>query len=159
MEIIWSQAIFAGVFGAALMALAMFAGRIMGLSTDLVSLLGLFFVSREQSKAVRYSLGMALHLLVGAGYGVIYALLLTSVGVAPDPGAAAIWGILFGVLHGVLIGAGAGLLPLVHPRMGGPEGVMDSPGFFGRNIGVAMPVALILLHVIYGVSAALIYTA
>jgi hypothetical protein len=86
-----------------------------------------------------------------------YAGLLTWVGATTVVGMAGLWGILFGAIHGLVIGAGLGVLPAVHPRMG-TENVLAPPGFFGRNIGLAMPVTLILLHVIYGVSAGLIYS-
>lgn len=158
MEIVWSQAILAGVIGSALMALGMLAGRVMGLSTDMVRMLGLFVLSSRRPSPAIYLVGLLVHLVMGAIFGVIYALLFTSVGVATLIGPSALWGILFGALHGVVIGALLGVLPAVHPQMGGEGAVLESPGFFGYRIGIGMPVALILLHVIYGVAVGVIYS-
>lgn len=158
MEIIWSQAVLAGLLGAALMALAMFAGKIMGLASDMVKVIGLFFFPPESSRVLIYGVGLGVHFLVGAGFGIVYAVLFTGVGTQMLIGPSAMWGILFGALHGVAIGSLAGLLPAVHPRMGtGPSAVLQAPGFFGRNIGLGMPTALILLHIIYGVTAGIVY--
>ena len=160
MEIYWGEAVLAGVVGAALMAVAMLAGKVMGLATDIIRVIGLFFFAPEASKALIYGVGLVVHFAVGAVFGIVYAILFTAVGVQNVIGLAGLWGILFGVLHAMVIGALAGILPAVHPRMstGGGPGELRAPGVFGRNIGVAMPVALILLHVIYGVTAGLFYS-
>lgn len=156
MEIVWTQAVLAGVVGVALMTMAMLAGRVMGLSTDMVRAIGLLFVPEDDTRLV-YLAGAAAHLIMGALFGVAYALLLTIVGAAEVLGAAAAWGALFGALHGVAVGAGLGVLPAIHPRMGAGE-VLSEPGFFGSKVGVGMPVFLIILHVIYGVVAAVVYS-
>jgi|SRR5690554_5577349 len=156
MEIVWTQAVLAGVVGVALMTMAMVAGRVMGLSTNMVRAIGLLFVPQKDTRLV-YLVGGAAHLVMGALFGVAYAVLLTLVGAAEVLGAAASWGALFGALHGVAVGAGMGALPAIHPRMGSGE-VLSAPGFFGRNVGVGMPVFVIILHVIYGVVAAVVYS-
>ncbi|RAL22802.1 hypothetical protein DL240_07875 [Lujinxingia litoralis] len=157
MEIFWRQAVLAGVMGVALMTMAMVAGRVMGLSTDMVRAIGLVVVP-DRDRHLVYLVGGIAHLIMGALFGVGYAVLLTLVGAAAIPGVAAAWGALFGALHGVAVGAALGALPAVHPRMG-PGEVLSAPGFFGRYIGVGMPVFLIILHVIYGVVVAVVYSA
>ena len=157
MEIMWLQAIAAGIVGTALMTLAIFAGKIMGLGSDMVRVLGLAFVSEENPTRL-YAVGLVVHFMFGALFGIVYAVLLTAVGVAAFVGAAASWGAIFGILHGFTVGAALGALPVVHPRMGS-EGVLQAPGLFGRNIGVGMPVALVLLHIIYGATAGVVYSA
>lgn len=158
MEIVWSQAILAGVVGAGLMALGMFAGRLMGLSTDMIRVVGLLIVPEDRPSSVIHLVGILGHFLMGALFGVVYALFFTAVGAATAIGPAALWGMVFGALHGVTIGALLGVLPTLHPRMGGDGAALEAPGFFGRRIGLGMPVALILLHIIYGVSAGVIYS-
>ncbi len=156
MEIVWSQAIIAGLVGTALMTLAIFAGRVMGLQTDMVRILGLAFVSEEHKRQV-YGIGLVVHFLFGAIFGILYALVLTAVGAATFVGAAAAWGAVFGVVHGLGVGGLLGALPALHPRMGSGQ-VLEAPGFFGRRVGVGMPIALVLLHVVYGVTAGVIYS-
>lgn len=157
MELAWGSAIAAGLIGTALMTLAIFAGKVMGLASDMVRVLGLAFVSEESPRAV-YAVGLAVHFFFGAIFGIFYAVLLTAVGAVGFVGAAAGWGAVLGVMHGLSVGAMLGALPAVHPRMGTGE-VVEAPGFFGSHIGVGMPVALILLHVIYGVTAGVVYSA
>lgn len=155
MEISWFHAIFAGILGTALMTLAIVAGRIMGLATDMVRVLGLMFVPETRPRQA-YVVGLIVHFVIGGMFGIVYALLLTATGAVQFVGAAAAYGAMFGVLHGVGVGVALGAIPAVHPRMGTGE-VLQAPGFFGRNMGLGMPVAMILLHIIYGVAASLFY--
>ena len=156
MEILWGQAILAGLFGTALMTLAIFAGKVMGLGTDMIRMLGLLFVSERHPRQV-YGIGLVVHFLFGAFFGIVYALILTLVGAAALVGAAVSWGAVLGALHGVTVGSALGAIPAVHPRMGSGQ-VLQEPGFFGKNMGFGMPVALILLHIIYGVAAGVVYS-
>lgn len=155
MEISWFHGIFAGILGTALMTVAMVAGRVMGLGTDMVRVLGLVFRPEDRPGEV-YVVGLVVHFLFGALFGIIYAILLTVTGAAFFVGAAAAYGALFGALHGVAVGLGLGALPAVHPRMGSGQ-VLTAPGFFGRNIGLGFPVAVILMHIVYGVAAGVFY--
>jgi hypothetical protein len=59
------------------------------------------------------------------------------------------WGALFGAVHGVLAGLAFGMMPALHPRMGDGE-ELPAPGLFGHNLGAAVPMAIILLHVVFG---------
>ncbi len=156
MEISWIHGVLAGILGTALMTLAIVAGRLMGLATDMVRVLGLFFVPETRPKQV-YALGLVVHFLFGAFFGIIYAILLTVTGAAFFVGAAAAYGAVFGAAHGAALGLALGALPAVHPRMGSGQ-VLAPPGFFGRNIGLGMPVGLILLHIVYGVAASVFYS-
>ena len=156
MEILWGQAIAAGLVATGLMTLAMIAGRVMGLETNMVRVLGLAFTS-EQHRTQMYIIGTVAHFGFGAVFGIIYALLLTAIGAAPILGAAAAYGAMIGGVHGLFVGAGLGALPAVHPRMGSGQ-VLSAPGFFGRDIGVGFPVAVILLHIVYGVTAGVVYS-
>ena len=156
MEILWGYAVAAGIIGTALMTLAIYAGKLMGLASDMVRMLGLAFVNEDKPRRV-YGVGLVVHFSIGALFGIMYAILLTAMGAVLMVGTAAAWGAIFGALHGVTVGGVLGALPAVHPRMGSGQ-VIEAPGFFGRNIGVGMPVALIILHIIYGVTAAVVYS-
>lgn len=156
MEISWFHAVFAGILGTALMTLAIVAGRVMGLATDMIRVLGLAFRPETRPGEV-YVVGLVVHFLFGMGFGIVYAILLTLTGAVQVVGAAAAYGALFGALHGGAVGAALGAMPAVHPRMGTGQ-VVDAPGFFGRNMGLGMPVGLVLLHIVYGVAASVFYS-
>jgi hypothetical protein len=151
----FDYAIVGGLVAALLMVIAMYAGRIMGLSTDMIRVLGLFVVSEDQPNLV-YAVGFVLHFLMGAVFGIIYAILFHAVAAVPHSGIAALTGALFGVLHGLTIGALLGFMPRFHPRMGSGQ-ALAVPGFFGHNIGIGTPVVLVLLHVVYGAAVGAIY--
>lgn len=67
-------------------------------------------------------------------------------------------GALFGLVHGLFAGTALVniLLPLVHPRMGGPltsapdVALLEPPGFLMLNYGPGTPVVAVSAHVVYG---------
>lgn len=156
MGIWWTYAVLAGVLATALMTVGIVAGRLMGLATDMVRLLGLFFVSDQRPRRV-YGVGLVVHFGIGAVFGIVYALLLTALGMVDDVGGAAVWGSLFGLVHGVIVGVALGALSTIHPRIG-PHGIVEDPGFFGYRVGLGMPVAVLIFHVVYGVVASVTYS-
>lgn len=155
MDIAFDYAIIGGLVASLIMVVAMYAGRIMGLSTDMIRVLGLMAVSEDKPKAV-YGMGFLIHFAMGALFGIAYAILFHAVAAVPHSGIAAATGAIFGVLHGLSVGAVLGFMPQFHPRMG-PGELVAEPGFFGRNVGVAMPVALVVLHVLYGAIVGAVY--
>ncbi|MFU8804535.1 MAG: hypothetical protein ACNA8W_12045 [Bradymonadaceae bacterium] len=155
MDIAFDYAILGGIIAAFVMVVAMYAGRIMGLATDMIRVIGLMFVPEEKAGAV-YAVGFVVHFLTGAVFGIVYAVLFHAIAAVPVISIAATAGALFGILHGLSIGAILGFMPAFHPRMGVGEAVAP-PGFFGRNVGLAMPVGLIILHVIYGAIVGVVY--
>lgn len=154
--IVWSQAILAGFIATALMTIAMYAGKIMGLSMDMPRAVGLMFVDEYHKPRDIYGLGFAVHFALGILFGIVYALLFHLFGAGTDISATAAWGIALGALQGLALGAALGFMPAVHPRVG--EGaVISPPGFFGRNYGVSMPVGLVVLHIIFGAVVGVVY--
>lgn len=67
-------------------------------------------------------------------------------------------GALFGLLHGLFAATALVniLLPVVHPRMGGPltsletTALLEPPGFLMLNYGRSTPVVTLVAHVAYG---------
>jgi hypothetical protein len=118
--------------------------------TDLPFLLGTAFTpDRVRARA----LGYLLHFLAGLVFASIYY----AVFVAIDESS---WwlGALFGLLHGLFAGSALVniLLPLIHPRMGGPasaagsRALLEPPGFLMLNYGASTPVVTVVVHVAYG---------
>ncbi|MBA2663213.1 MAG: hypothetical protein H0U74_13050 [Bradymonadaceae bacterium] len=153
--IVWSQAILAGFVATALMTIAMYAGKIMGLSMDMPRAIGLMFVDETHPTAV-YGVGMVLHFAIGCLFGVVYALIFHLIGAGTAIGATAGAGIVIGIIHGLGLGAALGVIPAVHPRMGVGE-LIEPPGFFGRNYGMSMPLGIVVLHVIFGGVLGVVY--
>lgn len=120
---------------------------------DLPFLLGTAVTRRRTTaKAVGY----LAHLLMGLLFSVVYFALFAALGRTD-------WwlGALFGLGHGLVAGTVLinVLLPLVHPRMGTPDGdartvALEPPGFMARNYGRQTAVVTLLAHVLYGLTIA-----
>jgi hypothetical protein len=151
-------AIVAGLVGTAAMTAAMYMGYMMNLRMDMPMTLGTMFLPRGPAA---WTLGLMLHFMMGALFFVIYAALFDALTI--DGGVAGV-SALFGLAHGVVAGAAMGMMPAMHPRMvtaGGPakaEGVV-SPGFFATTYGLMGAMALIGVHVLYGLVGGLVYAA
>lgn len=135
----------------AVLILVQLAGRT---RLDLPLLLGSAFVSDTDRARV---VGFAIHL----GFGQMFAAFYTA-GFA-TLGRAGLWvGALFGLLHAVVaLTVLVPLLPGVHPRMAsdraGPDStaVLEPPGPFAVNYGLATPLVTIAAHVVYGAALGL----
>jgi hypothetical protein len=117
---------------------------------DLPFLLGTA-ITRDRARAK--ALGYLLHLAAGEAFALIYYVIFAALDTSG-------WllGALLGLLHGIVSATALVniLLPVVHPRMGGPLSAADSspllepPGFLLRNYGSGTPTATLLAHIAYG---------
>ncbi|MBW3633520.1 MAG: hypothetical protein KY456_10900 [Chloroflexi bacterium] len=140
----WGSALVAGVVATAVMTILMYLGKAMGMPMDMPRMLGLMFV-RPHSSSLVYVLGLMVHFMMGVVFAVVYALLFDALGIDPSW----LWGALFGAVHGVIAGMAFGMMPAMHPRMGNGD-ELPAPGLFGRNLGSMVPVAIIVVHVVFG---------
>lgn len=123
-------------------------------------------ISEDPERARR--LGIVIHyILMGTVvFGLIYAVVFATVG-----SASVLAGLVVGAVHGVIVGAMAmPMMATVHPRMfnappggaistGGGTVTLSKPGLFGANWGGMTPVGLLIGHLMYGLVAALVYSA
>lgn len=145
------MAALSGFIGAVIMTLLIYLIKLLGYELDIPYLLGTRFVNIENRKQV-YTTGIILHLLIGAGWGLLYVVLLTAMVVPPNWPAGILWG--FG--HGIFVGAMMGILAEPHPYIGEDKPISD-PGILGRKWGTAMPYLVLGLHIIFGVCTLAIY--
>lgn len=134
-----------GLVGAAVLTLLIYLLGGMGVKIDIPWLLGSRFID-PSNKAGVYGLGITLHLVAGAGWGVLYVFLLTAMVVRPDWPA----GILWGFAHGIFVGVLMSTLSENHPHIGSGKAV-GNPGILGRRWGKKVPYFLLFLHIIFGV--------
>ncbi len=116
---------------------------------NLPYMLGTIFTP-DRDKAKVY--GFFMHVFIGWFFSLIYVLIFQALG------AAGWWrGIVVGLFHAffVLVVMMA-LLPAVHPRMAseqhGPEthNMLEPPGFLALHYGVQTPLAILILHAVFG---------
>jgi hypothetical protein len=106
-----------------------------------------------------WAAGLVMH-FAGTVFFTVYALLFDALAIRET---VAGWGANFGLVHGFVAGAALGMMPVMHSRIaasaGATEETLPAPGSFGLNVSPMAPVAIILLHVIYGVVAGAVYSA
>ena len=141
----------AGLIGAVILTLLMYLLKIFGYNLDIPYLIGTRFVDINKRGKV-FATGISLHLLIGAGWGVLYVILLTAMAVTPNWPAGILWG--FG--HGIFVGSMMGILADTHPHIGEDKPI-SIPGILGHRWGTLMPYWILALHIIYGVCTLAIY--
>jgi hypothetical protein len=144
-------AAFAGFIGAIILTLLIYLLKLGGQNLDIPYLIGTRFVDPQNTQKV-YTVGVILHLLIGAGWGVLYVFLLTAMVVTPNWPA----GILWGLGHGIFVGSVMGIMADTHPEIGENKAIPD-PGIMGRKWGSLIPYYVLGLHIIYGASTLAIY--
>lgn len=135
---------FGGLVGAIIMTILIYLLKVMGHNIDIPYLLGTRFLNIENTSGV-YFLGIILHLIAGALWGILYVFMITAMAVTPN------WpiGILWGFGHGIFIGVLMGILSENHPYIG--EGKpMSDPGILGNRWSTATPYLILILHIIFG---------
>jgi hypothetical protein len=141
-------AVLAGLGGTIGISMVMAMAPQMGMpAMDIVGMLGAMF-----SKETNRPLGWMMHLMMGVVFALIYAL-LWSIGIGT---VSAIWGIVFGIVHWLLVGLMMGALPMMH--VGIRSGGVRAPGVLMLNNGGMMAfVGGLMGHAIYGLVVAVIY--
>ncbi len=150
-------AILAGLVGAVAMLMVIYGGRAMGMtSMDLLRTLGTMLSPRGANGTV-YGIGLMMHLMMGAAFGLVHAGLLH----AADPtseGAATGLGALFGLGHGVMV---AFMMPVMltmaHPLV--RSGDITTPGVAMTGFGKMTPIGIVMSHIAFGLVAGGIYAA
>lgn len=144
-------AAFSGFIGAIILTLLIYLLKLAGQNLDIPYLIGTRFADPQNTQKV-YVVGVILHLLIGAGWGILYVFLLTAMVVTPNWPA----GILWGLGHGIFVGSLMGIMADTHPEIGEDKTIPD-PGIMGRKWGALIPYYVLGLHIIYGTSTLAIY--
>jgi hypothetical protein len=141
-------AIIAGVIGTLVITLLMAMGPRMGLpEMDIVGMLGSMF-GAPGSRV----LGWALHLMMGAIFGLIYAY-LWSVGVGS---ATILGGLVFGLVHWLVAGLVMAGMPMLHAGI--KSGAMPEPGaYMTKSSGFKGFLGGLMGHLVFGLVVALVY--
>lgn len=151
MEVNLFVAALSGFIGAIILTLLIYLLKSFGQDLDIPYLIGTRFVDIENRQKV-YTVGILLHLLIGAGWGVLYVFLLTAMVVEPNWPA----GILWGFAHGIFVGAMMGILADTHPYIGVDKPIKN-PGILGNEWSALMPYWILGLHIVFGVCTLTFY--
>jgi len=134
----------AGLGGAAAMTLVAFFLRTTGLNPmNLELLLGSAVTGSFGPGA--WVLGLALHLALGAGFGLIYGRFMRHIG-SKGWKVGAPLALVHVLLAGLLLPMAGSMHPLVN------QGLLIKPRMFGVDLGWTGPLTFLLLHEVYGVT-------
>jgi hypothetical protein len=141
-------AIAAGLVGTIVITMVMAMAPKMGMpKMDMVGMLGSMFSSESNR-----TLGMAIHLMMGVVFAIVYAL-LWNLGVGT---VGLLWGAIFGAGHWLVAGAMMGGMPMMHAGI--KAGAIEAPGIFMLNRGGMMAfMGGLIGHIIFGLVVALVY--
>lgn len=158
MEFQLDTAILAGLIGTAVMTAVMYMGFMMNMRMDMPMMLGTMILPKGPAA---WAVGLMMHLMMGAIFFVVYALLFDALSI--ESGIVG-WSAIFGLVHGTVAGMAMGMMPVMHPRMATANGsladdLVPNPGMFAASFGLMGPMALLALHLIFGVVGGLVYNA
>jgi hypothetical protein len=144
MRVYFGYAAAAGAIGAVVMAMLIPLVKLGGYRLDFPFILGSRVVGISNNTTT-YSVGLLLHLLMGAAWGILYAILLAGMNFTPNWPAGLLWGFAHGVFTGVLLST----TTRNNPHIGDGKTLPD-PGMMGRRWSPAMPYWILVLHMIFG---------
>lgn len=143
-----TRAFFAGVFGAAIMSLAMIIARTLGVHMTWEMMLGSMITGATNDPT--WLLGLVMHLFIGGVFGLIYGEIFErGTRRATVSGGAAL-----GFIHAVLAGFAMAFIPVIHPII---TEEYASPGLYMANLGVWAVVTFFAVHILYGMIMGALY--
>jgi hypothetical protein len=151
------SAIVAGLIGGIAFLLVVYMGLGVGMTRmNFLHLLG-SMVAPRSSRSTAYAIGLVVHLMLSAVFGLVHAGLLTAIGVS-SVGSAAAWDLLIGAVHGVAVLIVLPMmLSMAHPLV--RSGELDRPGVALVGYGAMTPAGSLMAHVAFGVVTGAIYAA
>ena len=147
-------AILAGLIGGGAMAAILYMGIFMlpnQMKMNLFKLLGTMMVP---AGAMAYVAGAMMHGVMSIVFGIIHASAYAAFGL--ETGLIA-WGLLFGVVHWMVVGMGLGMMPTMHPAI--RRGDMQAPGAYAMSYPRMTAMGFFMLHLVFGVVMAAVYEA
>ena len=151
------SAIVAGLIGGIAFLVVVYMGLGVGMTRmNFLHILG-SMVAPRSPRSTTYAIGLVVHLMMSAVFGLVHAGLLTAIGVS-SVGSAAAWDLLIGAVHGVAVLIVLPMmLSMAHPLV--RSGDLDRPGVAMVGYGSMTPAGSLMAHVAFGLVTGAIYAA
>jgi hypothetical protein len=148
-------AILAGLIGGLAFLAVVYMGLGVGMTRmNFLPMLG-SMMAPKASRSATYGIGLMIHLMASAAFGLIYAAILTAIDV-DSVGAAAAWAVVIGALHGVgVVILMPVMLAMAHPLV--RRGELERPGALMTGFGSMTPVGSLAAHVVFGLVVGSVY--
>lgn len=154
MEFEGGSAVLAGLISGAIMTVVLYMGIAMmprQMKMNLLLLLGTMMLDRGP---MAYVMGAMTHAGMSIVFALIHVALFDAFGL---DSALAAWGILFGLVHWVIVGMALGMMPAMH--RGIKLGAVSAPGVYATGYPAMTTMGFLMLHLLYGVLVGAFYTA
>jgi hypothetical protein len=151
----------AAILGGLVGGLAFLVVVYMGLATGMtrmnfLTILG-SMMAPKAPRGTAYTIGVVIHMMLSAVFGLIHAAVLTALDVA-SVGSAATWDGLLGAVHGVgALIVMPMMLAMAHPRI--RTGDLERPGVLMTGFGTITPLGSLVAHIAFGVVTGSVYAA
>ena len=104
------------------------------------------------NKPMAYVTGAMVHAVTSIAFALIHVAVFLAFDLETELAA---WGVLFGVVHWVIVGMGLGMMRFMHPLI--RNGQMDDPGAFALKFPAMTSIGFFMLHIVFGVLVATFY--
>ncbi len=137
--------IWAGLVGGGVMVVILYMGIGMMPSQMKMNLLYLLGSMMVKQKVMAYMAGAMIHAMMSIAFalahvGVFEALDVDSYLLA--------WGLLFGLVHYLVVGMALGMIPMMHPRI--RSGDIQAPGAYALSYPKMTAAGFLMLHLLFG---------
>ncbi len=151
------SAIVAGLVGGLAFLMVVTMGLAVGMTRmNFLYVLGSMLAPKARRSTV-FAVGLAVHAMASAAFGLVYAGILDAIGVT-SVGQAAGWGLLIGAIQAALVLMVLPMaLELMHPLI--HRGEIERPRVALTGFGAMTPVGSLMAHLAFGVVTAAIYAA
>lgn len=146
-------AVGAGLLAGAIMLVPIYLGRMMmpdQMKMDLLKMLGTMMMPVS---GMTYGAGLLIHAMMSIIFGSLHAVFFLWLDIDSS---LALWGLLFGAVHWIMVGMAFGMMKSSVHR-GIRDGAVQAPGFFGLNMGMMTAVGILMVHLLYGVLVGAFY--
>ncbi len=147
-------AIGAGLAGAGAMAALLYMGIAMAPKQMTMNLFYMLGTMMTRNRTAAYVVGGMMHAVMGIAFALIHTGLYQAFGLESG---LALWGLLFGFGHWIVVGTGFAMIGSMHPLM--RSGEMQAPGPFVKNYPAMTVMGFLMLHLVYGLLVGLLYEA
>ena len=148
-------AIVAGLVGGLAFLIVVTMGYAVGMTRmNFLYILGSMLTPKAPRSTV-YAIGLGIHAMASAGFGLVHAGILHAIGVTSVAQAAG-WDLLIGGVHGLLVLIALPMvLELMHPLV--HQGEIERPGIALTGFGAMTPIGSLAAHVAFGVVTGALY--
>ncbi len=137
--------IWAGLLGGGVMTVILYMGIGMMPSQMKMNLLYMLGSMMVKQKVMAYMAGAMIHAMMSIAFALAHVGVYEALGVDSNLLA---WGLLFGLVHYLLVGMALGMMPMMHPRI--RSGDIQAPGAYALSYPKATAAGFLMLHLLFG---------